>query len=202
MSSGPAQFTVEDGSIVPGANSYCTVEFATAYLDMNMYASPIWNALTLLQQQQLLMWATRYLDARATWNGQMTAVWDGGAENGNGVISGWSNMGDDEEYPTQPLRWPRHGAWDYDSNPLPDDQIPPQLMAATAEMARYLIMPGVDRSLERPQDQLKELKMDVMTLIFRADYTLPIVPQQIQYIIRGLGTIGSGTTGFSKITRA
>ena len=75
-------------------------------------------------------------------------------------------------------------------------------MAATAEMARYLIMPGVDRSLERPQDQLKELKMDVMTLIFRADYTLPIVPQQIQYIIRGLGTIGSGTTGFSKITRA
>ena len=200
MSSGPAQFIVEDGSIVAGATSYVTVEWATSYLSMNSFAYTAWQNLTLSQQQLLLCWATRYLDARATWNGEMTSVYDNGPENGNGVIAGWANVTDDEEFPTQPLRFPRHGTYDYDGNPLPDDQIPPQLMAATAEMARYLI--AQDRSIERPQDGLKELKIDVMTLIFKADYILPVVPEQITYIIRGLGTIASGMTGFGKIRRA
>jgi hypothetical protein len=66
-------------------------------------------------------------------------------------------------------------------------------------MARYLITQ--DRSLERPQDGLKELKLDTMTLIFRDNYVLPIVPSEISYIIRGIGTISSGTTNFSKVRR-
>jgi len=49
---------------------------------------------------------------------------------------------------------------------------------------------------------LKEMKIDVITLVFKQDYTLPIVPAEISYILKNLGTIGSGRTNFAKITRA
>ena len=191
-------FIVEDGTIVAGANSYVTVSYADDYIGENKFASPSWNALGTTDKQLMLAWATRYLDQRATWNGQTTATYLANPDSVN-VVAGFVTYPSNVTVPQQPLRWPRANVFDVDKNPIPYNVIPTQLMQATAEMARYLI--ASDRSLERPQDGLKELKIDVMTLIFRENYILPIVPSEIGYIIRGLGMISSGRTGFGKITR-
>jgi hypothetical protein len=321
-------FTVEDGSIVPSANSYVTVQEADDYIIQNIHAYPAWESLDLVQKQYLLAWATRYLDRRARWNGTPTSSRLGGEFSGqysSPSVAGWlyppvepsqqmpsasalqvntgsptilqittspangilvtgntvtltvefsnivnvaggvptlllndggtaiyqsgsgsqnlvftytvqagqattflapasaaaiqlngctiadnannnavlvnSTLFNASTTPTlQSLRWPRCGVYDQDNRLIPYNVIPSQLKEATCEMARYLI--AQDRSLERPQDGLKELKIDVMTLVFNLDYTLPIVPGMIGYILTNLGTIGSGRTNFAKITRA
>ena len=209
-------FIVETGQIEKDATSYCTVEFATDYITQNIHVGPEWVALDLLTQQWLLSWASRYLDQRATWYG-IPAVNRFDDPDYSPVVNTWSTpplyhppvlppntwpLPPDEEIHLprrQPMRWPRHGTKDVDGQPIPIDVIPKQLKDATAEMARYLI--DNDRSLERPQDFLTELKADTLTLKFR-DATLSIVPPEVAYILRGLGTISSGKTNFSKITRA
>ena len=199
-------FVVEDGTIVygpPAANSYVTVEYADDFLSQNHFAAPKWAALTTLEKQLLLSWASRYLDQRATWNGVTTSSWIANPSGVNTIGSFISYPQDYSAYtsvPQQPMRWPRATVFDIDNNPVPWNVIPKQLMDSTCEMARFLI--DNDRSTERAQDGLQELKVDVITMIFRSDYILPIVPSEISLMIRGLGTISSGYTNFAKIRRA
>lgn len=167
-------FVVEDGTGIPAANSYVTVAEADDYLAANIHVAPTWNALTTLEKQSLLVWGSRYLDQRAIWNGTKTVESSG-------------------------LRWPRTGVYDIDENLIPANTIPPALKYATIEMARYLITD--DRSTERGQDGLKELQVDVIKLVFDASYRLTEVPNELQFILRGLGTIGSGRQQWAKIVR-
>lgn len=192
-------FVVEDGTIVTGANSYVAVQEASDYLIANQFAYALWSALASTDQQHLLAWATRYIDQRATWNGVTSASYLASPDTIN-LVQGFVSYPSSVTIPHQPLRWPRANVYDVDGNPIAYNVIPPQLKQATCEMARYLI--SSDRSLERPQDGLKEMKIDVMTLIFRENYILPIVPNEIAFILRGLGQIGSGTTGFGKVRRS
>jgi hypothetical protein len=190
-------FIVEDGTMVPNSNSYISVQEATDYLSANIHVGPTWAALDLLSQQYLLAWASRYLDQRATWNGVPLDTWLANPDSTN-VVATWASSPLPGTSTPQSMRWPRAQVMDVDGDPIPFNIIPQALKDATAEMARYLI--ANDRSLERPQDGLTELKVDVITIKFR-DYELPIVPNEISYILRGLGTISSGKTNFSKITR-
>ena len=198
-------FTVEDGSIVygpPASNSYVTVQYADDYLLQNHFVGPMWSSLSISDKQLLLAWATRYLDQRASWNGQTANSFLANPGNAN-VVGGFVIYPNAyEEFPVlpqQPLRWPRAGVFDIDGNPIPYNVIPIQLQNAVCEMARYLLVS--DRSVERPQDGLNELKVDVITLTFKSDYILPIVPSEIGLMIRGLGTISSGYTNFAKIKK-
>jgi len=168
-------FIVETGEIVPGANSYVSVEEADDYLSQNIHVSEAWETLDDDVRQKLLSWATRYLDQRARWNGR--------------PITG-----------DQSLRWPRAGARDRDGIGIPPDMIPVQLKQATVEMARYLV--DSDRSNERAQDGLKSIKVDVIQLVFKDDYQLPEVPNEINQILQGLGTITSGSSSAAKIRRS
>jgi hypothetical protein len=192
-------FIVEDGTIVPNANSYVAVQTACDYLDENIHVGPQWEALTLDSQQKLLAWATRYLDHRAIWDGIPTADYLASPVACN-VVSTWAAYSPllNTTSP-QALRWPRANVYDIDGRLIGMNEIPLQLIQATCEMARYLI--DVDRSVERPQDGLLELKIDVVTMKFAPDYTLPNVPADISFILRGLGSISSGRTNFSKIRR-
>lgn len=194
------QFIVEDGTIVPDANSYVSVEEATAYIDANIHAGPSWDALDLISQQRLLIWSTRYLDDRADWEGTPTTAPQTdfyGAYGTSNIVASFSSTTSTPA--TQPLRWPRNCVVDRDGVPIPNNVIPKQLRDATSEMARFLI--ADDRSAERAQDGLKMLKADVVELQFKPDYFLPKVPGQISYILRGLGTISSGNLGFGKIRK-
>ena len=168
-------FIVEDGSVVTGANSYVTVEEADDYLVANIHVSAIWSALSTAEKQYLLVWGTRYLDQRAVWNGYKTDV-------------------------TSPLRWPRTGVYDRDKVLIGINEIPQQLKEAVIEMARYLI--SDDRSVERGQDGLESLKVDVIELVFDKDYRLAEVPNELQYILQGLGYVRAGSSTFAKIKRA
>ena len=168
-------FIVEDGSVVTGANSYVSVEEADDYLVANIHVSATWSALSTDEKQYLLVWGTRYLDQRAVWNGYKT----------------------DE---TSPLRWPRTGVYDRDKVLIGINEIPQQLKEGVIEMARYLI--SDDRSVERGQDGLESLKVDVIELVFDKDYRLAEVPNELQYILQNLGYVRAGSSTFAKIKRA
>lgn len=98
-------FTVETGEIIPGANSYVTVEDADDYLAANIHVGPVWAGLDLEIRQKLLVWASRYLDQRAVWNGRIVSL-------------------------AQPMRWPRTGVKNADGVGIPHDSIPIQLQQA------------------------------------------------------------------------
>lgn len=102
-------FTVEDGSVVPGANSYASVEFADAYATDRGYTD--WLALPEADKQVALVRATDYLDRNYTFLGF-------------------------EYDPSQPLEWPRGGITD--ENGLYFDKMPTQVLRATVEYARRL----------------------------------------------------------------
>ncbi|MEQ8308007.1 MAG: hypothetical protein RIA09_15730 [Hoeflea sp.] len=167
-------FIVETGDNVPGSNSYVSVDEAADYLTQNIHVAATWDALPLDSKQRLLSWATRYLDQQGRWNGYKT-------------------------YSDQSLRFPRTGVKDQDGTPLPPDEIPTQLKEAVIEMARFFLVS--DRSAPRGQDGLKKLKVEEIELTFRDDYTLPVVPPQLNLILRGLGAI-LGNSTFAKIRRS
>lgn len=170
--------TVEDGTVVTGANSYVTLAEANLYMGANTHAFEEWDALDDDVKVSLLVWATRYLDQRAIWNGGPVSVAPA----------------------TQALRWPRTGAYDRDQIVVPDDVIPVQLKEATIEMARFLI--GDERSKERDQDGLTRLRVDVIDLHFNTSYRLPQVPTQIVLMLQGIGTISSSGSNFAPIRKA
>lgn len=197
MSGSGFTFIVEDGTMVANSNSYTTVAYCDTYLMANSFMYPLWQALDLLQQQLVLVWASRYIDQRATWNGRMRseAMQFGDETN---LVATWASPPEFSPVPQQSMRWPRVNVRDIDGNVIAYDTIPYQLQDAVCEMARYLFQ--YDRSLERPQDFLTELKAGDVTLKFR-DAVLAIVPSEVSYIIRGLGTVASGRTNFSKIRK-
>lgn len=168
-------FVVEDGTGLTTANSYVSVVEADDIVAVNIHASPKWVALTTAEKEKLLAWASRFLDAHTRWYGTKTVETSG-------------------------LRWPRKGVYDRDNILLADNVIPHQLKVATASMAVYLI--ENDRTVERSQDALTRLQVDVVELEFREGYTLALVPNHMEYLVAGLGAIsGGGGIRFKPIIR-
>lgn len=169
------EFVVEDGSALPDATSYASLEEASDILSTNPHVADQWNALPVETQEGLLAWASRYLDSRTRWFGRRVSETSG-------------------------LRWPRAGVIDRDNVQIAETTIPKQLKIATIEMARFLMVE--DRSAERDQDGLARLKADVIELEFREGYTLPKVPEHMMYLLAGLGAISTGSgTQFKRIIR-
>jgi len=166
---------VEDGSVVPNANSYVSVADATTYLAANIHVSAAWVALSTEQKENLLIWATRELDNRVDWKGSKTD-------------------------PESSLRWPRVGVFDRDGNLIADDVIPKQLKDAVCELARYL-MAG-DRSADTGREGIKVLQVDVVRLEFDEYYKTQFLPNEIGYILAGLGYVSGGTPRFPRIVRS
>lgn len=167
-------FEVETGTGSSTATSYVSVEDATDIIDTNIHAASSWGALSLDSQQKLLSWASRYLDQHAIWEGVKTVE-------------------------ASALRWPRTGVCDRDGILIGPNTIPQQLKEATAEMARYLI--DTDRSVERDQDAIERIKADVVELEFVSGYRLPQIPDNMHYLIYGLGTLSSGPVRFARLIR-
>ena len=159
-------FLAEDGTALPEATSYVSVEEANDILAINIHAAAKWDALEDDAKEKLLSWASQYLDNNTRWYGRRVSA-----------VSG--------------LRWPRADVVDRDGTRLADDSIPYQLKVATASMATYLI--DQDRSVERDQDSLVRLKADVVELEFQEGYRLPRVPAYMHELIDGLGSIKSSS---------
>lgn len=169
----PLTLVVEDGTGLTTANSYVTRAEASEILEANILAFPTWSALSGDAQDATLIYATRYLDARARWEGVKT-------------------------FSASALRWPRTGVVDRDGETVADNVVPFQVKQATAELARFLAV--TDLANFRGQDGLKQITADVVTLIFNEDYRLPKMPSEIQFLIQGLGSV-AGNRGFGRIVR-
>ena len=96
-------FTVETGAGVAGANSYVDTVDADTYLGDRGYTA--WAGYTTAQKQARLINATQYVDKKYYWQGLKTAA-------------------------TNPLNWPRAGAYDVDGNEIGDATIPQALKDA------------------------------------------------------------------------
>lgn len=166
--------TVEDGSGLPAANSYLSTEEADSIIGLNVHVRAAWAALSTEDKEALLAWASRYLDERTRWKSWRT-------------------------YPDSGLSWPRTGAQDRDGVQIAPNAVPAPLKVATAEMARHLMV--ADRSTERDQDGLARLKADVIELEFRTGYSLPKIPEHLQNVLAGLGTINGGSVQFKQVLR-
>lgn len=166
-------FTVEDGTGLPNANSYVSVSDADDILITNIH-NTAWTALNTTNKEYLLAWATRILDNKMYWYGK-------------------------KAFETSALKWPRTGVVDLEGIEVPDDQVPLKVKEATAEMARYLI--AGDRTTEQPRDGLKELKVDVIEIVFDESYRLASVPKFIWEILNGYGRLNSTASGFPKIIK-
>lgn len=105
--------TVEDGTVVPNADSYVTVAEADAVLVEDIALdSAAWNALDEENKEEFLKVATRFLERRFRWYGLPT-------------VSG------------QSLQWPRTKNFDDKGDVINPGTIPKQLKDAQIELARY-----------------------------------------------------------------
>ena len=97
----------EDGSIVAGAESYCSVSDADAYHAARNNAA--WASAATAYKEAALRAATAYLDTTYRWNGDRVSM-------------------------AQALYWPRVSVW-VDGYDVPSDKIPQSLVHACAELA-------------------------------------------------------------------
>lgn len=168
-------FKVEDGTGFTDSTSYAAVEYADDYFTIQPAAFTTWDALTDTEKQQYLSLATRYLDQKVDWKG---------------------NIADED----QALRWPRTGAYTRDGVAVGSTVIPRPVKDATCEMAKYLI--NNDPSAGQDTDVLKKVVVDVIEIEYQDGTGQPKVPSLINSILYGLGFFVSGGRGFGKILRA
>jgi len=169
-------FTVEDGTVVVSANSYLTVAEADDILIVNIQNYATWSALTTQQKEFLLIWATKTIDYYVDWYGSKT----------------------DED---SALRWPRTGMTDRDGNTIETDEIPQVLKEAVATLAlRQAIS---DRTGEQGRDGIRRVKADVVEVEFDSSYRIGTLPDDIAFMLMGLGIVHTGRgTGFGLIVRS
>lgn len=102
--------TVEDGSVVSGADSYLSVDDADVYF--SKHSSPVeWTEATTAQKEAALRYATQWLDINFTWESDIYST-------------------------AQTLDWPRVAFYDDDDRTIGGvNNMPQALLDATAEMA-------------------------------------------------------------------
>lgn len=173
------ELIVEDGTGLLDATSYVSVNEADDYLSVR----PNYNVWDLAEnQEELLMWATRLLDQRTSWQGFKQV--EGSA-----------------------LRWPRYGAKDRDGMLVPYDSVPVPVKSATIEIAFHLLTQNVDPSAPiSTSGEIKRVKADVVEVEYfegTARATTNYFPVGINDILFGLGSISTGTgSKFGRILRA
>lgn len=168
-------FKVEDGTGYADSNSYVSVADADDYFVIQPTSDAVWNPLTSTQKEQYLALATRYLDQKVDWRGEIA----------------------DED---QALRWPRTGAYTRDQIAVGSTVVPKPVKAATCELALYLI--SNDPNAGQDVDKLKKIVVDVVEIEYQEGAGQPKIPSLINSILYGLGFFVSGGRGFGRIVRA
>lgn len=158
-------FTVEDGSVVAGANSYVTLAYANDYFAIDVNAASTWAALTDPNKELYLQAATRILDQKVKWKG-------------------------DKVDETSALRWPRTGVYDRDDILIEDTEIPDQLKEVVCEMAKYLLS-GEDPTVGIGAEAIKRIKADVVEVEYQDGMMQTTVPSFFHSLLRGIGSYPS-----------
>lgn len=167
---------VEDGTSVPGAESYATVAEADAY--WLRYGNPAaWSGASAPDRETAMRLATQWLE--------------------NKYRSKWRGVRSEE---LQGLSWPRVFAQDHDGYVIEEGTIPNQLKQAVYEMALRFVTHGnaeleVDVAAAETGVRSKKQRLDVLEETI--EYT-GAAPTQTQYpkvsmLVRDLIEIGKRT---------
>jgi hypothetical protein len=178
--------TKEDGSGLADANSYANAADGDAYHEGHLYATT-WTGAAAEQKAAALVMATRLIDAEYQFNGVKTSD-------------------------AQALAWPRYRCTDPDRNAvirfgpvalwdswLPEDQVPKNVVAATCELARELLI--VDRTASPPGEGLKYENVGGTQTGYDKSDTRPIIPAVVQALLGKYGALIKTKSGAVKLLR-
>lgn len=167
-------FTVEDGTIVAGANSFVSVEEADDIILLDFRLQAVWSILDLPTKELLLAQATRYLNDNYQWFGRRT------------------------EPQTQPLKWPRTGMKDCEGNCIGPNVIPSELKSATAQLGVWLRTNDPNEKMEA--EGVKRFRSEEMEIEWQAGYWGRYAPEFLSKLLICFGW-GPNDRGFKPITR-
>jgi hypothetical protein len=176
----------ETGAGLANANSYADVADGNAYHDGHLYATA-WTAATDAQKATALVMATRLIDAEYQFTGVQTA--DG-----------------------QALAWPRYRCSDPDRDPvarigrllilenwLPENLVPKNVVAATCELARELLI--TDRTAAPAGEGLKYYNNSGVQTGYDKTDRRPIIPAVVQALLAKYGSLIQAKSGAVKLVR-
>lgn len=169
-----ATLVVEDGTGVVTANGYATVAEIDDILSYQASANGAWTLLDDVAKANLIIWASQILDQRVKWEGR-------------------------KMHETSGLAWPRCGVTDRENLPVDEDIVPLAVKQAVAVLANHLIT--FNPNEVNTNNNLTMLKADVITLRFDPYATTYKFPDQIGFILRGLGWVSMGRGGPKRIIK-
>jgi hypothetical protein len=177
----------EDGTGKVDANSYADVADGNAYHAGHLYATA-WTAASDDQKAAALVMATRLIDAEYQFNGVQTTN-------------------------EQSLSWPRYRCPDPDrdtvaritrllmwDNWLPENLVPKNVVAATCELARELLI--VDRTAAPPGEGLKYYNAGGVQTGYDKTDTRPVISPVAQAMLIKFGSLVSAKSGAVRLVRA
>ena len=170
----PVTVVVEDGTGLANANSYVSLD------ELKNYFAVVPDAAAFLAQtddvlSQYAVWATRVLDQKTFWQGYRATT-------------------------TQALEWPRNYVTDKYGNAVLATIVPAQVKAVTCELARWL--KDNDPSDGQDVQNLKQITVDVVDIVFQDQTTQTSWPTIFNQIIDGLGRVNVGGRGFPRVVKA
>lgn len=159
-------FVVEDGTGLANATSYVSIAEADDFFSVDLFENTAWAALNTTQKQNLLIKATRLMDAYYDYSG-------------NKVFENAS------------LRWPRSGVVDLDGNSVSQSIVPVAVKNATCELAYSLT---TDNLAEEPDDRgLSSIEVSSIKIVFDKSDKKGYVPIKSKNWMRGYGRLMAGS---------
>lgn len=143
------------------ANSYCSLAAADAYHANHPYATDWTDHEGEDIQLQALIMATQVLDEQFDWAGDVSTS-------------------------TQSLLWPRFGVVGRNGYLLPANAIPPELVRATAELARQLIVGDRTADSDIQTNDIKFLAVDSIQVQF-GSVAAKVIPDRVAAMVSHLG---------------
>ena len=192
-----ANFVVEDGSIVDGANSYASVAEGDAHYTLHLYGQ-LWAAASTSQKQQALVMATRLINTSVVWKGAPITH-------------------------LQRLQWPRQGVvlnyqldltvnpvLGYENTTYPSfmlvepNIVPLNVKLATCELSRYLLIEdrevGRDNSTTK-SEQVGPIKVEYFSNTYPDYLPTPVVRFLRDYVTNAPSDSGSANALVSQSRR-
>lgn len=157
---------VENGTGLLNSNSYATVAEANSFFEAHLYYSETWDAYTLTQKENALIYASALLDKTYDWEGTKTVE-------------------------ASAMRWPRKSVTGLDDVEVEQDEIPSGLKNAVCELAAETLKE--DRFAAATSTGIEELVVDVIELKFDKNNTKPVLTPRVHFWLRGLGTSSLGS---------
>lgn len=171
----------EDGTGKADANSYASAADGDAYHDGHLYASA-WTAASAGNKDAALVMATRLIDAEYQFNGVRTTD-------------------------AQALAWPRYRCPDPDrdsrlllgGNWMPENQVPKNVLAATCEMARELLI--ADRTVAPAGEGFKYQNVGGIQTGYDKTDRRPIISPVAQAMLAKYGSQVKSKSGAVRLLR-